>query len=257
MRSWTGKDHGGRLPVSAATGAILAVALASCATPRGGTSGTGCPPADPSSPLLVREFPRGVAPGATDTLHVARASAWSGFEEVPSCRPRWTLSPGAPAEVAPRSGVLRVRSDAPHDAVFTAYADLGGRVAETRIHVVDPRRNPLVGRWHQVEGAPCDTSRSTASGQDTIRELEFRGDGTFQVTWLPFESYADYWGRYAYDADTGRLRLEVTGGNHVPDDVEPDGRAVVAASGDLTLSELSLGSPRPGGTAFCRATFRR
>lgn len=242
-------------------GLMFVVALASCATMRGAPSrGTGCPPADPSSPMLIADRPQGVAPGATDTLRVVRSRAWSGFEALPSCRPVWTLSPGAPAEIDRGSGVLRVSPGAPHDAVFTAFADLGGKTVESRIHVVDPRRNPLVGRWHQVAGTPCGSAGSTGSTvaqEDTVRELEFRGDGTFQVTWIPFESYADYWGRYEYRAEDGLLRLRVSGGNYVPPDVDPEGRAVVTASGDLTLNDLSLGSRQRGGAAFCRATFRR
>ena len=57
----------------------------------------------------------------------------------------------------------------------------------------------------------------------SIGELEFRADGTFSVTWVPFETYRDYWGRYTLDLRTGRLNLQVETGNYVPPDVDGDG----------------------------------
>jgi hypothetical protein len=214
----------------------------------------GCPADEPGAPVVIPERALGVRPGATDTLRVLRMRGPYGPEPLPQCRPAWSLSPRAPAQVDRATGVLRVRPGAAHGTAFTVYADLGGRRAETRIHVVDPRRNPLVGLWKQTAGTPCGSTAS-APTEEGVQELRFRADGTFDVTWIPFESYVDYRGRYTYAAPALRLRVE--GGNHVPTDVDPDGQATVAPDGTLRLTSLSLGTPRGGGPRYCTALFRR
>lgn len=102
----------------------------------------------------------------------------------------------------------------------------------------------IVGNWHQLD-SDC---------QPPIDELLFKRDGTFHVTWTPFETYEDYWGTYRWDAASGQLELSIDNGNHVPSDVVGAGRATV--SGDvLTFDGVSLGSPQEG--AACAAPFHR
>jgi hypothetical protein len=74
------------------------------------------------------------------------------------------------------------------------------------------------------------------------------------VTWLPFETYKDYWGAWRYDARTRVLALTVDGGNYQPADRVLSGE-VSADAHQLTLGALSLGSPQHG--ARCTAPFRR
>lgn len=107
----------------------------------------------------------------------------------------------------------------------------------------EPAITPIMGSWHQLD-TDCPAP---------INELLFKRDGTFHVTWTPFETYEDYWGTYRWATD-GRLDLTIDNGNHVPSDVVRSGRATV--SGDvLTFDGVSLGSPQNG--AACAAPFHR
>lgn len=104
--------------------------------------------------------------------------------------------------------------------------------------------SPIMGNWHQLE-QDCAAP---------IAELLFKTDGTFHVTWTPFETYEDYWGTYRWDAASGQLDLTIDNGNRVPTDVVRTGRATV--SGDvLTFNGVSLGSTENG--AACAAPFHR
>ncbi|MBS0384251.1 MAG: hypothetical protein JSS00_02755 [Proteobacteria bacterium] len=104
----------------------------------------------------------------------------------------------------------------------------------------------LVGIWHQDE-AEC-------AGAAPVRELIFEADGHYSVTWLPFETYKDYWGAWRYDAHTRVLTLTVEGGNYQPTDRVLSGTVSVDTH-QLTLGAVSLGSPHNG--ARCTAPFRR
>jgi len=104
----------------------------------------------------------------------------------------------------------------------------------------------LVGAWHQVE-AEC-------VGAEPVRELIFEAGGRYSVTWLPFETYKDYWGAWRYDAHTRVLTLTVDGGNYQPADRVLSAE-VSADAHELALGAVSLGSPQHG--ARCTAPFRR
>jgi len=104
----------------------------------------------------------------------------------------------------------------------------------------------FVGMWHQGE--------SDCAGAEPVRELIFTANGHYSVTWLPFETYKDYWGAWRYDARTRVLTLTVDGGNRIPTDAVLSGE-VSADAHQLTLGVISLGSPREG--ARCMTAFRR
>ncbi len=103
--------------------------------------------------------------------------------------------------------------------------------------------------------APGPTSLSCASfatcqeesvaPELSIEELHFDADGSFSVTWIPFEVYKDYWGTYAYDLATGSISLSVAGGNYVPTDVRASTGSFSFEEKRLVLRNLWLGTP-PG-----------
>ena len=77
-----------------------------------------------------------------------------------------------------------------------------------------------------------------------IQELLFEADGTFSVTWTPFELYRDYWGKYEYELETGGLSLQVEGGNYTPRLLFGRGPSFrIEAGRFLVLENLSLGPP--------------
>ncbi|MFN7165003.1 MAG: hypothetical protein ACK4P2_09325, partial [Hyphomonas sp.] len=91
-----------------------------------------------------------------------------------------------------------------------------------------------------------------ASGAEPVRELIFHPDGTFSLTWTPFEIYKDYWGAYTFE--DGRLHLSPEDGNHIPADAAFAGTAEVAG-GALRLAPGLFGSPRQG--VACAEPFSR
>lgn len=103
----------------------------------------------------------------------------------------------------------------------------------------------LVGRWRQAE-TDCGVAID-------VRELEFRADGWFSVTWRPFETYRDYSGRWSFNQGTRELELVIEGGNNRPTDFMGHGR-ITLSGGSLHLGEISLGSAY--GRAPCTASFQ-
>jgi len=107
--------------------------------------------------------------------------------------------------------------------------------------VFDRKENPLVGNWHQ-EGSLTCAGEKLPIVTEPIRELVITADGGFRITWHPFESYVDYWGRYEHDTSTGTIRMKVDSGNFLPSDFRGIGRFSVDIHGVLTLDHVWLGS---------------
>jgi hypothetical protein len=106
---------------------------------------------------------------------------------------------------------ITVANDAREGTVYNVSARYRENSVEGRFSVFNPTANPLVGQWSQ--------SSSDCAPEAVINELIFSADGTFSVTWMPFESYKDYWGRYDFDTETSELSLTVKSGNDIPEDV--------------------------------------
>lgn len=132
-------------------------------------------------------------------------------------------------------------------AVFTVSADVGDgrRLVSIEVHIYTPEYNPLVGTWREEARFACSTGEEGVP-QHLIGELRFRADGTFTVTWTPFEVYGDYWGTYAHESTQGRLGLSITGGNYVPEDIDSGGTFSIDEEGRLVLSDMWPGSPGEG-----------
>jgi hypothetical protein len=236
---------------------LPAALLGLAACPRGGAVAAPPPCILPDAALLVSPGEYELRPGAVDTVRLLASTHPGAFERLPDgCRAAWSLPDGGPASVDAASGVLRVEAGAADGAAFPLLARVAGREVRTVVRVVDPERSPLVGTWAQVGRTPCGAGAAESAPAEPIRELRFHRDGRFSVTWLPFESYTDYWGTYAHDAASGRLRLEVERGNYVPAELDLDGRAEVQ-SGVLRLREMSLGERTPGGEPACGLRFAR
>jgi hypothetical protein len=157
----------------------------------------------------------------------------------------WSVTPTDGARLDPTTGVLTIDPGTPSGSIFTVRAAVeGGRhVVETQVTIFTPEANPLIGIWREEAQLACDDGTEVVPAK-AIEELIFFADGTFAVTWDPFESYQDYWGTYTFDLSKGTLELTVTGGNIIPPDVDGKGEFAVDASGRLILSDLWLGASR-------------
>ncbi len=119
---------------------------------------------------------------------------------------------------------------------------------------------PLVGTWREETQIACGTGAEVpVPANSRINELVLRADGTFSVTWMPFESYKDYWGRFQADIPEGRLSLFVDYGNHVPPNLDLEGSHEVAPGGHLVLRDLWLGASlrSAGAASACGHAFSR
>ena len=101
----------------------------------------------------------------------------------------------------------------------------------------------------------CDSTFETEP-RDTINEIILYGNGTFTVTWAPFETYVDYWGDYTFDLDAGTFSMVIRNGNFIPDDFDGEGRFHLEGE-QLILESIWLGTsdwrgiPNPPNDPHC------
>jgi hypothetical protein len=185
-------------------------------------------------------------PGETHAFSLGVVECCYIFEPVEASA-TWSVEPAEGASIDPGTGVFTVDPDTPAGSVFTVSADVenGRRVVSIEVYVFTPEANPFVGHWGEEAQFACDTGEEVPP-EEPIRELAFRAEGTFSVTWMPFEIYRDYWGTYEYDLVEGTLDLVVNGGNYVPDDVDGSGSFSFDEQGRLILRDIWLGSPYGG-----------
>jgi hypothetical protein len=171
-----------------------------------------------------------------------------GNPELPMrCLEGWTVT--GPATLSRDRTTLRIAPDAPPGSIVALSARHRGETIGIRLRVVGRDEVVLTGRRSQqaIEGCPEG---------EPIGEVEFSPENRFSVTFVPFETYRDYWGTYAFDPATGRLTMSVEGGNLVPPGLDLDGRAELA-QGRLVLRDMYLGNRRdpwapspPGGCTY-------
>jgi hypothetical protein len=201
-----------------------------------------------------------VVGGETVPLEVGSSSHPSAFEALPSgCTVTWTVTPaGRGASITATSGTVTIASDATTDSVFEARAGLAdGREVKNSVRVVLRGRDSMIGLYREVSRVTCDGGEAAVPA-NPIGELEFMGDGTFRATWVPLEVRYDYWGTYAHDVARSTLTLAVTGGNHVPGDLDETCTVVFEGDDTLRLRDLWLGSSSSGPeTPSCQQIFSR
>ena len=180
------------------------------------------------------------------------------FEPVETCT-TWSVDPSDGASIDHETGSFSVGPGTPGGEVFTVTADVedGRRLVSIEVYVYTPEDNPLVGIWREEAQLGCEDYEEVAP-EERIGELRFGADGTFSVTWHPFEIYRDYWGMYAFDSKRGALDLWGAEGNYVPDDVDGSGSFLMDEQGRLVLKDMWLGAPHGGsGIANCGHRFTR
>lgn len=214
-------------------------------------SGDECPYNENGAHLFWLERPAREAGGAVQ-LHPYFSTHPGHFDPLPpGCIGDMSATPEEAVEFSRGElgdVIVRLTDKAKPGTSVIISTNYGGHDEITGIvDVYDADARPLVGRWTQTADPSCST-------ESIIRELKFNGDGTFSVTWMPFEAYKDYWGDFDYETQTGLLSLKPDGGNYVPDDVSS---GMVRLAGDtLTLMDgMSFGATRAGET--CSAPFER
>ena len=213
------------------------------------------PPAPPAPVLPCGPNPYHFAFLATDT-QVYRQGATVGLTpkvdqspggtpEIPlDCTSGWTIA--GPARLGADRRTVTIDDEAPVGATVTIGFDHHGKRIEGRFQVIAKDAVVLTGSWSQRSIEGCSMAQN-------VGELEFTPGDRFAVTFNPFESYRDYWGRYSFDPATGQIRLSVEGGNFVPHGLDLEGRAE-RAPGGLVLRGLFLGSR--GGPPQRDCTYR-
>jgi hypothetical protein len=166
------------------------------------------------------------------------------LEPIEACTV-WSVS-GDPGATIDDTGLLTIAETVEPGTIVTVQANVedGRRILETMVTVYVPIDSPIVGYWREVEQISC-ASGDPVEAVPAIEELIFRDTGDFSVTWLPFETYVDYWGTWTHDPRTGALDLAVTGGNYVPEDLDGTGIASVNDA-RLFLEEMWLGRSNDG-----------
>jgi hypothetical protein len=157
----------------------------------------------------------------------------AGTVEIPlRCTSGWRVT--GPATLAADRTTVAIAPDAPPGAIVQVEFRHAGKPVERQFRVVAKDAVVLTGRYTQQSLEGC-------TAHEPVRELEFQPENRFSVTFMPFETYRDYWGSYAFDPATGKLRLTVEGGNFVPPNLDLEGEVEFAA-GRLRLKDMFLGS---------------
>lgn len=236
---------------------LAGLLLAACASPpeeRAAPAATpldaplaaeGCAPPSEFGGYIFWLEPPAVLPGTRVILQPWFTRRPGMVEPVPAACLEGVAVTG-PARLGPGGLTILIDEDAASGAAIQVQGRVGEASLSGRMLVYLEEALPLVGRWAQPEAA-C-----AAAGAEPVRELIFHPDGTFSLTWTPFEIYKDYWGSYAFE--DGRLQLSTEGGNHIPADAAFAGPADLSG-GVLRLAPGLLGSPRQG--AACAEPFSR
>lgn len=223
-------------------------------------------------PVEFRVDAEAVHPGQTLPLRavsgLARTASFIPPAIPASCLVDWRIAPTGVATLSDDRLSIMVSPDARIGETLTLEARApDGPVARHVRTIEDPASPPadapppdesgervLTGLWRQVQ-IECSGPQPT----EPVRELEFRAPGRFWVTFLPFESYRDYWGQADFDPVTSRLTLTVEGGNNVPDSSILSGPARLEDDGRrLVLEGFNLGNAHHRNSGWpCRYVFAR
>jgi len=226
---------------------LLSLSLAPQAAP---AAAPACPAAN-EFPVYLETAVAPARPGGEIALS-ARTGQW-GAETLPlSCLDHWTFSDPA-VRLSDDGGHLVLDAAAQPGQTVEVSARFGLRTARTRLRIAPADGAVLTGLWRQVSVACASTARPT----EPVRELRINDDDTYSVTFLPFESRADYWGKVAYDPADSRVSFTIERGNTVPEGVRLIGAATVEEA-RLTFDAMHFGQPTgPAIGGECRYVFER
>lgn len=214
--------------------------------------------------LLLGVTDMELQPGASHQfkLFVFLPSAPPMPEDVPACA-TWNVEPKGKGATIDAQGLLKIDPATKPGSKFVVSANVehGRAQRQNTVIIWTEKTQPLVGMWRQQSILDCETEQEA----EPIRELEFRANGFFSVTWMPFEVYRDYWGSYIADSKSRILSMKIEQGNRIPKDFQGAGKFKVKDKRTVELSGVYLGLPRgdasgQGNSASpksCRYVFSR
>ncbi|HYH83553.1 MAG TPA: hypothetical protein VEX86_27410 [Longimicrobium sp.] len=220
--------------------ALAALALAAASTPAAAQYGCSAPE---SVALSISLYPIQVAPGERTPVGLFWFVGNRPADPLPRhCHVAWSVEPRGAGRIS--RGRVSAPASARPGSEFTLVARVGRHVARQQVHVVDPRPNPLASYWTQRDSANTSCTGGVGGPRpDRVRELLFRRDSAFSVTYVPWETRRDYWGTYSYNDSTGALRLRVESEARGLGELGLKG--VARVEGDtLRLEGFWLGDPR-------------
>jgi hypothetical protein len=171
----------------------------------------------------------------------------------------WSIEPQTGATINAQTGVLDIAKDTPSGSTIIVTADIenGRKILNAQVTVYTPKANPLVGVWHEAKQIDCQSQATTELQGESLRELVFKADGTFQATFTPFEVYHDYWGQYTFDPETSTIELVVKSGNFIPEKLDLQGKYAIDENGALVLTDIWLGRREQDSIAGCGHVFTK
>jgi hypothetical protein len=200
-----------------------------------------------------------IVPGHSHTFTLFKGATVPGFPpwEEAKAQVIWSVEPQKGAHIDPVTGEFRVYKSTPAGSVFEVKANVekGRRILSIKVYVFTPETHPLVNRWKQKAEVACGSQKALPPA-NPIQELLFWADGTFSVTWQPFETYRDYWGTYTYNKKKGRIVFKVEEGANIPANIDGEGDLTLKKNGDLILKGIWLGNrPEEEKPNICRMIF--
>lgn len=164
----------------------------------------------------------------------------------------WKATPAGQVDLSRDGSKFTVLPTAAPGTDVTLSASFCGQRDITRtIRVVGKDELVLTGAWRE-QSKVC----TGETPQDPVNELEFKDTGDFSITYFPFESYRDFWGKAEFDAKSGALAMTTTGGNRVPDSADLSGTVTLKDEKTLILEGFFLSQPQTTG-GVCTYTFAK
>lgn len=208
-------------------------------------------PACDAQPQLFLN-PRLARQGATLELVPAEpVGAYAPREILPAFVTGWTATPAGQVTIAADGKSMTVAETATPGAEVTISAKYCDRPFSRTIRIIGKSETVIAGMWHQ-ESIAC----TGETPQEPVREFDLSDRGDFSITYAPFESYRDFWGKADFNSATGTLAMTTTGGNRVPSDAKLSGKASLTPEGKLVLDGFFLSQPQTTGGA-CTYTFAK
>lgn len=182
---------------------------------------------------------QGARQGEAVSILPFKAGDFPGAEQLvdPLCYDNWTVEPAGAGQISDDRRSIRIAQDAPVGETLLVRATIGEVDTRGRTRIIAREAVSLAGVWKETSAGPdCPAT------DPVLTELVFTAEGTFSVTWRPFEVYKDYWGPYSFDAASGRLVMTMEGGNHRPSGVDLEGQARLEGK-DLVIEGVFFGAP--------------